>query len=371
MFYELLTLDRLPSAPGIPAALAGATLKAAQEEGPVPDDVLGLLRRLLLVEQPFATAAEFNATLERVLYDGDYSPTTFNLAFLMHTLFREESERDAQAIKADQGTHFAQAPAPVEAAAGASKPGGGRTLNLLLGSGVVLALCGVGGMFYLSQQKDRQHQLEQQSMQAKLAAFQQAKEAADAKDAELAKQQEAQKALEAMFGKQAEEGATQEARAAAKRDLEAARQKTKDLARQRAEVAKEKQRLIYQAPAGPMPVPQGPLVQAPAPAPAQPAADAAPALVQKSPAQAPLGVNKETLPAAVQQASSIRVSVNVFVDPTGRPVKVLIKKGVDGNFGYNDAAQNAALASTFTPGAKGGKPAAGWVSMDYDFAKPK
>lgn len=313
MFYELLTLDRLPGAPGIPAALAGATLKAAQEEGPVPDDVLGLLRRLLLVEQPFATAAEFNATLERVLYDGDYSPTTFNLAFLMHTLFREESERDAQAIKADQGTHFAPAPAPVEAAAGASKPGGGRTLNLLLGSGVVVALCGVGGMFYLSQQKDRQHQLEQQSMQAKLAAFQQAKEAADAKDAELAKQQEAQKALEDMFGKQAEEGATQEARAAAKRDLEAARQKTKDLARQRAEVAKEKQRLIYQAPAGPMPVPQGPLVQAPAPA-AQPAADAAPALVQKSPAQAPLGVNKDTLPAAVQQASSIRVSVNVFVD---------------------------------------------------------
>jgi hypothetical protein len=112
----------------------------------------------------------------------------------------------------------------------------------------------------------------------------------------------------------------------------------------------------------------------PSPAPAAaaaPAADAPPAVVQKSPAQAPLGLNKDGLPPALQQASSIRVSVNVFVDPAGRPLKVVIKKGVEGNFGYNDSAERAALASTYSAGSKAGKPASGWVSLDYDFGKPK
>ncbi len=106
ILYELLTFEKLPSSDQLPTALAQATLKAAQEEAPIPAEIVSLLNRLLNVTKPFENAESFNAELERVLYDGDYSPTTFNMAFFMHTLFREENEQDGQAMKADQGADF-------------------------------------------------------------------------------------------------------------------------------------------------------------------------------------------------------------------------------------------------------------------------
>ncbi len=306
MFYELLTLERLPGGGQIPGALAGATLKAAQDEAPIPEEVLGLLRRLLLVEPPFATSAELNSTLERVLYDGDYSPTTFNMAFLMHTLFRNEVEADAQAMKSDQGATFAP-PAPAEAAAHKPAREPGRTGNVLLAGGVVAALCGVAGMFFLYQQSNRQHQLDQRSLQARLAAFQHEKEANDARLAEIARQEEAQRTLDEVFGKPAQEGSR-----------------------------------VGDAPAG---------------------------VTRRQSPQPPPG-GREALPASLRQAD-LKVSLRVFVDAAGRPAKAEILKGVEGNFGYDDAARAAALASSYVPATRGGKPAAGWVTLEFDFGKPK
>jgi len=361
VFYELLTLEPPPAAAAIPEALGRATLKAAQEDGGIPEDILALVKRLLMVGQPFATAAEFSAVLERVLYDGEYSPTTFNMAFLMHTLFREENEADTQAMKADQNANYAQHQPQgggPEAAPKAAK-GPGRTLYAVIGAAAVAVL---GGLYYQSSQNNRQHALELQSVQAKLAAFQKDKEAAEAKLADITKQEEAQKALEDMFGKQAEEATTQEARAAAKKDLETVRQKTRDLARQRAEALKERQRLAQQA-AGPA----APAPAAPVAAPAAPAADAQPTVVRMGSPVAPGGA-KAALPPAMQD-TDIKVSLKVFVDAAGRPLKVVILKGAEG--GYNDSAQNAALASTYAPGSKNGKPAPGWLNMEFNFGKPK
>jgi hypothetical protein len=243
LLYELLTLDPLPAAPGIPGALAQATLKAAQEEAALPEALLALLKRLLMVTQPFATAAEFNGTLERALYEGDYSPTTFSLAFLMQTLFRPEQEADALAVKADQGASFAAAPeAPVSPKAKGANRG---LLYLSLGGVVVAAL--FGGLYAKIQQDNRLHQMEQRSLQSRLETLQKEKEANDARLADLAKQEEAQKTLEDLFGKQAEQAPTAGARATAQKDLEAARQKTKDLAKQRADALKEKQKLTVVA----------------------------------------------------------------------------------------------------------------------------
>ncbi|MDP2876230.1 MAG: hypothetical protein Q8O00_08605, partial [Holophaga sp.] len=106
VFYELLTLSKLPSHDLLTATLAKATLKAAQEDDLIPTEILGILKRLLGVEKGFESPSVFITELERVLYDGDYSPTTFNMAFFMHTLFREENEHDNQAMKADQAADF-------------------------------------------------------------------------------------------------------------------------------------------------------------------------------------------------------------------------------------------------------------------------
>jgi hypothetical protein len=358
--FEMLTLEQLPAGPAIAEALDRATLKAAQEEGGIPAEILSLLKRMLLVGQPFAGAAEFSAALERVLYDGEYSPTTFNMAFLMHTLFRDENEADTQAMKLEQETSFTQYLPAAGAPGGPKAKGSGRGLYVLVAAVLVVVVALFGVFYYQFQQSNRKQQLEQQSLQAKLAAFQREKEANDAKLADLAKQEEAQKTLEDMFGKQAEEGPTLEARAAAKKDLETARQKTKDLARQRGEVLKEKQKLSQAQPA-PAPVP----VQAPPP----PPQDALPAVTHMGSPQAPR-VAKESLPPALQDAE-IKVSLKVFVDAAGRPLKVVILKGVDGAAGYNDSAQNAALASSFAAGTKNGKPASGWLNMEFNFGKPR
>jgi hypothetical protein len=243
LLYEMLTLEPLPPEANLAEALDRATLRAAQEEAAVPEEILAFLRRLLLVGVPFGSAPEFNATLERVLYEGDYSPTTFNLAFLMHTLFREEIDTEAVALKHEQAADFGAslpAGAGASAAPAASRTGSGRVLPWLVAGGGVAVAAVIGLMFYQMQRSNRRHELEQRSLQARLESFQRDKEAADAKLADLAKQEEAQKTLEELFGKQAEEATSQEAKAAAKRDLEAARQKRTDLARQRLEI-KQKQ----------------------------------------------------------------------------------------------------------------------------------
>jgi hypothetical protein len=90
-------------------------------------------------------------------------------------------------------------------------------------------------------------------------------------------------------------------------------------------------------------------------------------VTQKSTPQTPRAGN---LPASLQQ-SDLKVSLKVFVDAAGRPLKVVVLKGVEGNYGYNDAAQNAALASSYAPGAANGKPTSGWLDMEYDFGKAK
>ena len=73
--------------------------KLAYEDEPIPDDIRQLLRRTLAPhpEKRFASAADFKQELDRLLYGGAYSPTTFNLALFMDRLFRQEIEADEAA----------------------------------------------------------------------------------------------------------------------------------------------------------------------------------------------------------------------------------------------------------------------------------
>ena len=63
------------------------------------------------------------------------------------------------------------------------------------------------------------------------------------------------------------------------------------------------------------------------------------------------------------------VKLRVFVDPSGRPQKVTILEGPSGPWGYEDAAQEAALKSTFTPATKDGRPVGGFILMSFTFKK--
>jgi serine/threonine protein kinase len=393
VLFELLTLERLPAGAGIPAALASATLKSAQEDGPIPAEILQLLNRLLLVEAPFTTSAAFNESLEKVLYDGEYSPTTFNMAFFMHTLFREEADADAQAMKGDQAADYTPF---------LTSDSGSRTMLEPASSGNVMKYAVIGGgivvvLFGALLLSNRANSRRNADLQEKIVSLQRENAANDAKLLDLSKAQEDQKRLQDSLSKKAVEGKTVEERTKAKKDLEEAKQKTDELARQREEALKKRQELstrtqtIAQAAPAPQPPPQQqepPKVEPPKPEPPKPAAApvavpvkaaAAPssdvaetfaAIVKKVPPIAPRVPNKGFLPVALREAE-IRVSLKVFVDPQGRPLKVVILNGIDGPLGYNDAAQTAALASQYVPATKNGKPATGWVNVDYNFGRAR
>lgn len=91
ILFELLTGHPLPADP---QARADAIESAEMflDHTPVPDDI-GVLLKRSLAERPedrFSSAADFKKELDKLLYGGNYSPTTFNLALFMDRLFREE-----------------------------------------------------------------------------------------------------------------------------------------------------------------------------------------------------------------------------------------------------------------------------------------
>ena len=83
---------------GLAAARVTAT---TGEQGPLPKPLAELLRRALGREpaERFAGMAELRKAIDALLFSGDFTPTTFDLAFFMHTLFRDDMEREARALE--------------------------------------------------------------------------------------------------------------------------------------------------------------------------------------------------------------------------------------------------------------------------------
>jgi len=116
ILFELLTGERPPVAP--PEAY-GPMIDAAQlanDGTPLPAPVAALLKKSLAPrEQRIADAVTWHKTLSKLMIDGSFSPTTFNLAFFMHNLFRDEIERESQEIQAEKTLELPARPAPVAA----------------------------------------------------------------------------------------------------------------------------------------------------------------------------------------------------------------------------------------------------------------
>lgn len=84
----------------------------------------------------------------------------------------------------------------------------------------------------------------------------------------------------------------------------------------------------------------------------------------------PRGLSRNQLPPDLRD-SEIKVTVKVFVGYQGKPLKVMVESGAVGAFGYGDAAKQAAFQSTYVPGTMGGKPINSWITVEYNFGKPK
>ncbi len=103
ILFELLTGEPLPEAPeeGYGAVVDQATL--AHEGTPLAPPLAALLKKSLVPRaERVADAVTWHKTLSKLMIEGQYSPTTFNLAFFMHNLFRDEIERENQEIQAEK-----------------------------------------------------------------------------------------------------------------------------------------------------------------------------------------------------------------------------------------------------------------------------
>ncbi len=95
----------------------------ATEGTPIPADLANLLKRSLVArEHRLDDVVTWHKTLNKWMFDGQYNPTTFNLAFFMHNLFRQEIERESQEIEVEKTL-----PLPIVQASGAVATGSAAT----------------------------------------------------------------------------------------------------------------------------------------------------------------------------------------------------------------------------------------------------
>ena len=398
VLYELLTFEPLPVGGDLQSILDQATLKAAQENAPLPAELRAFLGRLLLGRQSFTTVEAFSVELERVLYDGDYSPTTFNMAFFMHTLFREENDRDALAIKAEQGETYQPYTAAGESLrSGATRvlpsesqpefPAGSKHTPLLIVGGLVaVVILGLGAMFLFRPRTDPavQKQL------AELTELSLLKKQLEQQKADLDARAKAESEKTAQLQKQLGETRSAEDRARIQKQLEEARQRSQEVERQQklaeqrlGEQKAAEQKLAAEArPAAPAPAPVPVAEATPTPAPeaARPAPAAAPQAAPPSaaPVSEPARLMNQVAPAFPPRAAQMRwesnldhvVRLKVYVSEQGQPLKVTVIEGVPGTYGFDEAAVEAANRSTFSPATRDGKSARGWTpDIVYRFQK--
>ena len=102
MFAELLTGEPLPALNPAESSRWVESAHIAAEGEPLPADVKHLLRESLLPrDQRIQKAELWHRALVEITNASDCSPTTFDLAFFVNTLFGDQLERDARDAKAE------------------------------------------------------------------------------------------------------------------------------------------------------------------------------------------------------------------------------------------------------------------------------
>jgi len=114
LLYETLTGQRF--VPDGRHEDAAARLAQARMKNPAGDDDLlpkpigDILRKALaaLPAARYGDVHEMRKAVDTLLFSGDFSPTTFNLAFFMHSLFRDDIDREARALKEEREASYAE-----------------------------------------------------------------------------------------------------------------------------------------------------------------------------------------------------------------------------------------------------------------------
>ena len=101
ILLELLTGQPVPTDGDLSAVIDHAELSS--EGTPLPEDLKKLLKQsLTTADKRFGDVISWHKALSRMMFEGQYNPTTFNLAFFMHNIFRDEIEKESQEIEVEK-----------------------------------------------------------------------------------------------------------------------------------------------------------------------------------------------------------------------------------------------------------------------------
>jgi TonB family protein len=137
VLFETLTgepLRKEGAALDVPARLAEARLQnPTADDDALPKPIAQILQRALAPDPAarYAEIQEMRKAIDTLLFSGDFTPTTFNLAFFMHSLFREDIEHESRVLKEEKESTYAEyvAEEPARAAPAAVDPGGTVALH--------------------------------------------------------------------------------------------------------------------------------------------------------------------------------------------------------------------------------------------------
>ncbi len=188
IIFKLLTGKSFMENGNVPAdmkgKLEGAVLGSSSfGDDPIPDDVKDILLKALDINGGYKNVQEFNEVLENLIFSGDYSPTTFNLAFFMHSLYREHSEQSAKLLDLEKTANYAgYFVSGGEGFGEAKKMSKGLLLGLIA---LVVVVVVAGGYFFM--QKKKAEKRSQMAVQKVTQEIAKQKELEKKKDEEIAK----------------------------------------------------------------------------------------------------------------------------------------------------------------------------------------
>ncbi len=362
--WRMLTLaPRLPEHPE--DLRAGLEAWSQQAEVPLPDPLRELFARMVGLGPAFGSLEAFQEASGVALRLEAQAPSTFNLAFLIHTLLRDRIPAELKALEAERGALWTVSQAvpilpaiPRPPASGPLRSAWG--LAGAVGLGLVLA----AGVWGVRRAGDRE-----------AGALRQALADAQRHKAEV---EQAQADLEARVGAEAQRRRDLEQERALARDAARLEALTRELAttRQRQEalaadqvrakaqvVAAEIQARRLQAKAA---VPVGlPSVPVPPVLPPQVAVVPPPVGPPKAPPEEdqPRAIQVAPLRLGPGQRLEGRLRLRVFVDEQGRPLRATVVAGAGGPLA--EAAVEAALRSTFQPARREGRAFRAWGELTY------
>ncbi len=390
-------------------------------------DIRDVIERALVENsEAFRSVEEMKEVVGKLIYQGAYAPSTFSLAFFMHTLYRGEDEKFEARVKslaaarlefpaaalppaavkpapaaavppaprapAAAGPAFAGFSEPESEPAPYEPPGGKKRPVGLIAAGAAVLLLLIGGGWWMTRGKSGGDAKKLQEMETRQKALE-AENLRLAKESEEFKKQQADlKAKEEAQHKLISESKNSEEKKQAEAELaklqtrkqaledERKKQQEDDAAKQAALLKKDADKLKP-----PPAAPAGAADKTPpagggtaAPPPTAPVTETAP-----PPAPPPEPVKEIYTSAEVDQPATVRgevkaeyprngrggalVILRLTVDESGTVTKADVAKSDTSGPGFNEAATAAAMKQRFAPAIKDGRPVKSFVTKTYKF----